>query len=57
MKIPEDNLAMSHHMETIEDKDEGGYVIYYPDLPGCITCGETLESARRMRCLQRFYDI
>ena len=43
MKIPEDNLAMSHHMEIIEDKDEGGYVIYYPDLPGCITCGETLE--------------
>lgn len=28
-----------------EDKDEGGYVVSYPDLPGCITCGETVESA------------
>ena len=26
-------------------KDEGGFVVSYPDLPGCITCGETLESA------------
>ena len=32
-------------MEIIEDKDEGGYVISFPDLPGCITCGETMESA------------
>lgn len=45
MKISEANMAMSHDMEIIEDKDEGGYVIYYPDLPGCITCGETLVSA------------
>ena len=44
MKIPEANMAMSHHMAIIEDKDEGGYVLYYPDLPGCITCGQTLES-------------
>ena len=22
---------------------EGGYVASYPDLPGCITCGETVE--------------
>lgn len=32
-------------MEIIEDKDERGYVVSYPDLPGCITCGETVESA------------
>ena len=28
-----------------QDKIEGGYVVSYPDLPGCITCGETVESA------------
>ena len=28
-----------------EDKDEGGFVVSYPDLPGCITCGETVEKA------------
>lgn len=31
-------------MEIIEDPDEGGYVVSYPDMPGCITCGETIES-------------
>ncbi|MCC8104395.1 MAG: type II toxin-antitoxin system HicB family antitoxin [Clostridiales bacterium] len=32
-------------MEIVEDKDEGGYVVSFPDLPGCLTCGETVESA------------
>ena len=36
---------MSYRMEIIEDKDEGGFVISYPDLPGCITCSETIENA------------
>ena len=29
----------------VEDKDEGGFVVSFPELPGCITCGETVESA------------
>lgn len=24
-----------------------GFVVFYPDLPGCITCGETIESGRK----------
>ena len=32
-------------MEIIEDPDEGGYVVSYPDLPGCITTGDTIEKA------------
>lgn len=32
-------------MEIVEDKDEGGFVVFYPDLPGCISCGETIERA------------
>ena len=36
---------MSYRMEIVEDKDEGGFVVSYPDLPGCITCGETVECA------------
>ncbi|MCD7884495.1 MAG: type II toxin-antitoxin system HicB family antitoxin [Lachnospiraceae bacterium] len=32
-------------MEIVEDMDEGGYVVSFPDLPGCFTCGETVESA------------
>ena len=38
-------MAMPYRMEIVEDKDEGGFVVSYPDLPGCITCGETVESA------------
>lgn len=30
-------------MEIIIDLSEGGYVASYPDLPGCLTCGDTLE--------------
>ena len=31
-------------MEIIPDNDEGGFVASFPDLPGCITCGETIET-------------
>ena len=33
-----------YSMEIIEDKEEGGFVISYPDLPGSVTCGETVEN-------------
>ena len=45
MKTLNDYMAMSYRMEIVEDKDEGGFVVTYPDLPGCITCGKTIESA------------
>ena len=38
-------MEMPYRMEIVEDKNEGGFVVSYPDLPGCITCGETVESA------------
>ena len=45
MKTLNDYMALSYRMEIIEDKEEGGFVVSYPELPGCITCGETIESA------------
>ena len=45
MKTLNEYMAMSYRMEIVEDKDEGGYVVYYPELQGCITCGKTIESA------------
>ena len=45
MKTLDEYMAMPYRMEIIEDKDEGGFVASYPDLPGCITCGETAECA------------
>lgn len=44
-KTINDYRKMPYRMEVIEDTDEGGFVVPYPDLPGCITCGETVESA------------
>ena len=45
MKTLSDYMTMSYRMEIIEDKDEGGFVASYPELPGCLTCGETIEAA------------
>ena len=45
MKTLNDYLALSYRMEIVKDSDEGGFVDSYPDLPGCITCGETEEEA------------
>ena len=44
MKTLNDYMAMNYRMEMVEDKEEGGFVVSFPELPGCITCGEDLES-------------
>ena len=31
-----------------EPAEEGGYVVYVPALPGCVTQGETFEDAKEM---------
>lgn len=45
MKTLEEYLRLSYRMEILPDTREGGYIIRFPELPGCLTCGETLESA------------
>ena len=45
MKTLNEYLALPYRMEIVEDRDEGGYVVSFPELPGCITCGETVELA------------
>jgi predicted RNase H-like HicB family nuclease len=35
--------AYAHVIEPLSDDDGGGYLITFPDLPGCIADGETLE--------------
>lgn len=45
MKELNDYMAMSYRMEIVEDHAEGGFVVSFPDLPGCITCGESIETA------------
>ena len=44
MRMLNDYMAMNYRMEIVKDADEGGFVASFPELPGCITCGETVES-------------
>ena len=43
MKSIEYYLNLPYRLEIVPDTCEGGYVASYPELPGCITCAETLE--------------
>lgn len=45
MRTLNEYLELPYKLEIVEDKDEGGFIAAYPDLPGCISCGETVESA------------
>lgn len=44
MKTIDYYLNLPYKLEIVPDKDEGGYAARYPELPGCITVGDTLES-------------
>ncbi|MBR2728647.1 MAG: toxin-antitoxin system HicB family antitoxin [Lachnospiraceae bacterium] len=45
MKSIEYYMNLPYRLELIPDIDEGGYAARYPDLPGCITCSDTMEGA------------
>ncbi len=47
MRTLNEYLEMNYRMEIVADNDEGGFVVSFPELPGCITCAETMESAIR----------
>ena len=46
MKNLEDYLKIPYRVNIIPDSNEGGYTAYYPDLPGCITCFESLDDLK-----------
>jgi predicted RNase H-like HicB family nuclease len=41
-------MKLNYRVEIIEDKEEGGYALHCPELPGCITCAETVEHGMEM---------
>ena len=47
MKTVEDYMKLPYRMEIIPDADEGGFVISYPELPGCLSIGESIEEVIR----------
>lgn len=45
MKTIEEYMKMPFKMELTPDTDEGGFVVSFPELPGCLSVGETLDEA------------
>ena len=43
MKTIDYYMSLPYRLEIVPDSAEGGYVAAYPELPGCITVGNTLE--------------
>ena len=43
MKTLNDYMNIAYKFVIIEDKEEGGFTGYYPELSGCITCADTIE--------------
>ena len=39
---------MSRYIVYLEPAEEGGYIVYCPHIPGCVTQGETVEEALEM---------
>lgn len=38
-------MNLSYKMEVVKDEIEKGYVVSFPELPGCVTCADTIEKA------------
>ena len=45
MKTLTEYLSLPYRMELTPYPDEGGYVVSFPDLPGCLSSGETVDEA------------
>lgn len=41
-------MSLPYRVEIVKDLDEGGYAICCPELPGCITCSETVEEGTKL---------
>lgn len=44
-KTVEEYMKLPYKMEVVEDPYEGGYVVSFKELHGCLTCGETIKEA------------
>lgn len=47
MKTVEYYMSLPYRLEILPDPEEGGYVVRYPELPGCISVGKTIQKAVR----------
>ena len=47
MRTIEEYMRLPYRMEIVPDTVEGGFAVRFPELPGCLTCGDSLEEAVR----------
>ena len=47
MRTIEEYMRLPYRMEIVPDTVEGGFAVRFPELPGCLTCGDSLEEAIR----------
>lgn len=45
LKAIDEYMKLPYKVEIIPDAEEGGFVVSHPELKGCISCGNTVESA------------
>lgn len=45
MLTVDEYMKLPYKLEIVPDTEEGGYVVSFPDLPGCISVGDTIEEA------------
>ena len=41
-------LSLPYRMEIVPDEEEGGYAFHCPELPGCMTCADTVEEGVKL---------
>ena len=44
MRTVDEYMKLPYKMEIIPDTEEGGYAVSFPDLPGCLTVGDTIDA-------------
>jgi len=45
MKSIDYYMSLPYRLEVVPDTAEAGFVAFYPDLPGCMTCGDDIYKA------------
>ena len=48
MKDIEYYMSLPYRVEVVEDKEEGGWALHCPELPGCATCAGSVEEGFRL---------
>ena len=46
-------MELPYSMSIIPDTVEGGFTVIFPELPGCMTCGDTIEELLKWQWMQR----